>query len=430
MEKTSRGKVSYVHPEEAGFPFPEDIRTALDRIGREVNAGASIDEALDCVWEATKDLVPRDRVGLAFLDSDGARVVSHYCRAEYEDLRLGAGYSAPLAGSSLKPIMDTGKARIIGSLEEYLEGHPESNSTKILLKEGVRSSLTLPLRVGQRRVGFLFFSSRDTGVFTAGHARTLLAVLDRVSQAVEKAWIIKRLSDANRNYQETLGFVAHEIKSPLASVTAKGMTYLEGFLGKVDPIAAKTIQEILKTSAYLMDMVNNYLDLSRLETGEMRFEPAEGVRFVEDAVRFAADTTSAHAGRREAEIAVSAPKGEVVLKGDGPLLRIVMVNLLDNAIKYGIDKQTVQVKISVKGGWAEVRVRNRGVGFTSEQARKLFRRFSRLRQKGTEDRKGSGLGLYLAWWIVQQHEGSLTAESEPGKWAEFTLRLPNARLEK
>jgi signal transduction histidine kinase len=68
-------------------------------------------------------------------------------------------------------------------------------------------------------------------------------------------------------------------------------------------------------------------------------------------------------------------------------------------------------------------VENRGVGFSKEQSRNLFKRFSRLKQKGLEDRRGSGLGLYLTWWIIQKHGGRIKAESKPGQWARFTVYL-------
>jgi signal transduction histidine kinase len=112
------------------------------------------------------------------------------------------------------------------------------------------------------------------------------------------------------------------------------------------------------------------------------------------------------------------------LTGDLYLLRIVVVNLLDNAIKYGDENIEVQVKLAEEGGKLVFSVRNKGVGFDKEQAKKLFRRFSRLKQKGTEDRRGTGLGLYLTWWIVQKHGGRIEADSEPGQWAEFRVYLP------
>lgn len=414
-------------PEEGDLSAP--ARAALGRILEDVGAGRTIEETMSFVWKEAAALLPCDRMGLAFLDEDGTRVVSRWERAEYPLVALRIGYSAGLAGSSLAPILETGRARVIEDLEDYLRRRPESVSTKLLLREGVRSNLTLPLKVGERAVGFLFLSSRRPGVFDESHARLLLAVRNRLSQAVEKAWLLKCLSEAKEAYFSMLGFIAHEMKSPLAAIVARAETYLGGYLGPVDPKAGETLGSIVRVAGYMSNMVRDYLDLTRLENGELRYEPKEGQRLSE-LLDFALESTAIWAAQRGSSVRVEGPAGETVLRGDPELLRILFLNLVDNAVKYGFDGAEVVVRVSVEGGRATVAVRNPGVGFTEEQAAKLFKRFSRLRQKGVEDRKGSGLGLYLCWWICQKHGGTLSASSEPGKWAEFSARLPFATLEK
>ncbi|MFH1723086.1 MAG: GAF domain-containing sensor histidine kinase [Elusimicrobiota bacterium] len=419
--------VVYTRPRRDSSSFSPRVRSALERIARQVNSGDSIDGVLDCVWSATDGIIPRDRIGLSFIERDGLRVTARCFKAAYGDVRLGESYSASLAGSSLKALMDSGGVRIIPDLAYYLALHPESHSTRLILAEGVKANITLPLSVGERRVGFMFFSCRQPLVYEEEHAQILLEVVDRIAQAVEKAWIIARLEEAKGNYLEMLGFVAHELKSPLAGLMARGTTYLDGYKGEVQKEAAEVVRAMNKTAGYLSDMVSNYIDLSRLESGEMRYEPEDGVRFLRDVFQWAQDTTAAHASQRGARLKVDAPAGDILLHGDPVLLRTLMVNLLDNAVKYGVDAQEVRVSVSVSGGRLTVTVRNEGVGFTEEQSRMLFKRFSRLRQKGLEDRKGSGLGLYLAWWVAQKHGGRLSASSEPGRWAEFAFSLPGAR---
>jgi hypothetical protein len=420
--------VIYLHPEDDAGPYAPDVETALDKISRHVNGGSSMDEVIQCVWEATADIIPRDRISVSFIEEEGSRVASRYFKADYSDVLLNNSYSAPLAGSSLEKVIRSGVIRIIVDLDLYLKTHPKSKSTKLLVHEGVRSNITLPLRVGDRRVGFLFFSSKKPRAFGREHARMLLAVQRRIAQAVEKAWIITRLENANRNYLSMLGFVAHELKGPLANITSKATTYLSGYLGDVDPMAASTMKGILKTTDFLSGMVNDYLDYAQFESGDMKYQPRENVKVVEDVLNVAIDAVSAHAARRTSRIKLEAPKGDLRMTADARMLMLVVVNLLDNALKYGKERQTVLVSAALEGSELLIRIRNEGVGFNEEQRKRLFRRFSRLRQKGTEDRKGSGLGLYLARLIVSKHKGRLDAASEAGKWAEFTLRLPDAYL--
>ena len=422
------GLVRYFSPQGIPEDFPPPVREALGRIQTSLGAGRSLDDVMDVVWEATEGLLPRDRIGVSFIEEDEQRVVLRYWRATYDGVKIAEGYQAGLAGSSLERIQRGGMCRIIDNLEAYLDAYPSSVSTRLLVAEKVMSNLTLPLRVEDRNIGFLFLSSRQPEAFGEDHAHILLAVSDRISQSVEKAWIIKRLTDAKAGYLSTLGFVAHEVKSPLASLITLGKTYLEGYLGKTEEQAEKTVGRMVQLAGYLVNMVGNYLDLSRLDSGEMRHSPEDDVRVIEDIVKFAVDAVSPRAEERRSTITVQLPDREILLRADPELLRIAAVNLIDNAVKYGYDDAEVLVTVRLEGEELVLSVRNHGVGFTVEESRLLFQRFKRLRQKGTEDRKGSGLGLYITWWIVQQHRGRIEACSEPGEWAEFTVRLPEARL--
>lgn len=417
--------VSFVSLTDEPPVFDAEIGGALEHIRSRTGAGQSLEEVMDIVWNSTVSILPHDRIGLSFIENDGQWVTAHYFRTAYDvsAVRLGKDFSAGLANSTLKEILDRGCARIISDLPLYLERNPHSVSTKLVVREGISSNLTLPLKVDDREVGFLFFSSRTPGVFTAGHAMILLAVSGIISQGIEKVWRIRKLEEARQDYLTMLGFVSHEMKSPLSAMMSVGSTYLKGYTGAVDPLAEKTLKRMMRISGYLVNMVNNYLDLSRLESGEMAFIPKPGVKFREDVLEFAIDTVSARAEERGSRVKVDAPGEDIVLNADMDLLRIVAVNLLDNAVKYGDENIEVQVRLSKEGNVLVFSVRNKGVGFDKEQAKKLFRRFSRLKQRGTEDRRGTGLGLYITWWIIQQHGGRIVADSEPGQWAEFTVYL-------
>jgi signal transduction histidine kinase len=431
MNKTNKNEqpntVEYIVLQAEKPEFPADVIDQLDKLSHKIGAGQTLEQVMEQVWDSTRTVLPHDRIGLSFIENDGQRVTAHYFRTEYDDdsVKLGKNYSAGLANSTLKGILTKKAARIINDLKDYSKKNPASDSTRLLLQESIQSNLTLPLQVEARDVGFLFFSSREINVFTPLHAQILLAVADIIAQNIEKAWRIKQLEQARQDYLSMLGFVSHEMKSPLASMMSVGSTYVKGYMGSVDPLAEKTMNKMMRISGYLINMVNNYLDLSRLESGEMSFIPTPGIKFKEDILNFAIDTVSARAEERGSRFKVEAPDEEIELTADIDLLRIVAVNLLDNAIKYGDDNIEVLIKVKLENRRFTFSVKNKGVGFDKEQSRKLFRRFSRLKQKGTEDRRGTGLGLYLTWWIIQKHNGKIIADSEPGQWAEFTVTLEN-----
>lgn len=107
-------------------------------------------------------------------------------------------------------------------------------------------------------------------------------------------------------------------------------------------------------------------------------------------------------------------------------MKIVVNNLLSNGVKYGDEEGVVEVRASSENGFFFFSVKNTGPGFSPDQKNRLFKRFSRLEGKELMQRKGSGIGLYTSWKIIQLHHGSIKGESEEGKWAEFSFTIPLA----
>lgn len=399
-------------------------KESIHNFQHEILACQSLDEAMSFIWENTANLIPRDRIGLSFIENDGQTLSSIYYKATYKPILLDDSYSGGLAMSSLQPIINEGKIRIIHDLPHYLDDHPYSKSSRILVAEGVRSNITLPLIIADRKIGFLFYSSRHSNAFDMHHAYILMELLSEMSAIIEKAYIIDQLKKARKDYLNLLSFVAHELKSPLATISTMGYTYLDGYLGPIDEAGKTTMTKIIRISGYLMNMIQNYLGLSSLETGEMKFRPLAHVAFRSELLDFVIETIDARIIEHKSKIKIHSPQEEVYLTVDPDLMKIVLTNLIDNAVKYSFEESEIDIEYQVTDKFFRFSITNPGVGFTKEQAGMLFKRFSRLRQKGLEDRKGSGLGLYLTWWIIQKHEGNITAESEPGQWARFSFILP------
>lgn len=418
--------IKYIAPHDVKIALTDNQKAILIHVDKHLLGCQTIDCLLEMLWRYSRELAPCNRIGISFVENDGLRVTARLCKADYDVLHLGEGYTAGLRNSTLKPLLDEGKARIIDDFEEYLIQNPNSQSTKLLIKEGLRSSLTLPLRVDDRAVGFLFISSKMASAYQYSHAALVQAVVDRIAQAVEKIWTIRKLQQARTDYMQLLGFVAHEMKSPLASLMTLGHTYIDGYMGKPDPLASDTIGKMVKVSGYLVNMVNNYLGLSRLETGEMQFNPKEEVPFLAEIFDVAWGAVEPRYHERRNFLQFNRPANDYTLDADPALLGMAVINLLDNATKYSYEGTEVTLSLNYSKGNLIFSVRNHGFGFSPEQAKKLFKRFSRLQQAGSEDRKGTGLGLYLTWWIIEKHNGTISATSVEKEWAEFTITLPGA----
>ena len=166
---------------------------ALIRLGEKVNAGLLLEEVLNQVFESFQSIIPYDRIGCSMLEDGGRTVRAVWTRSHTAAPGLGAGYRAPLAGSSLARIIETGRPRIINDLERHLREHPESHSTRLILADGVRSSLTCPLVALGKRVGFVFFSSHRPDTYSERHVDLLMQIAGQLSLVVEKGRLYAEL---------------------------------------------------------------------------------------------------------------------------------------------------------------------------------------------------------------------------------------------
>lgn len=406
-------------------PLPLAPREAkvLDLVNRKVAAGRSLDEVLDFLFRATRDVCPCDRLGVAFLEEEGQRVVAWKAVADYEPLLLGAGWSEELSATSLGAVLASDAPRVLDDLPAYLSARPSSRSTRLLVEEGVRSSLTARLEVEGRVFGFLFRSARRMRAYDARQAYLHLAVSERLSQAVEKAWLLDRLAEANAGYLEMLGFVSHELKAPLASLVMDGETLLGGYAGNVDEAARGAVGRMVRKASYLGRLVKEYLDLARVEQHDLvvRLVPCD---FVADVVEPALDVVRSLLEERSCRLVRDFASGALPVLLDPELMIVVLVNLLGNAAKYAREGGEVRLSARREGDSLRVAVRNEGPGFRPEERARLFRRFSRLPDPELAGRPGSGVGLYTCRRIVRLHGGRIDADSEPGSWAEFRFEVP------
>ncbi len=503
MPEPSNGPLYLDSP--AGERLPPELtpaeRAVLDLVNQKVAAADSLSSIIDFLFDSTQSIFPCDRIAVAFVEEGGQRLVAHHARAAYEPLLLKRGYAEDLAQSSLQRVLRDRQPRIIPDLEAYQAEHPGSRSTRLLVREGVRSSLTCPLVVDDRVVGVLFRSSRRSRAYDRREVGLHLAVAERLSQAVEKARRIEQLADANRAYTEMLGFVSHELKSPVASMAMDAQLIGDGYLGPVTEKQQAKLASMRNKADYLLGLVREYLDLARIEGGDLGIRPRAGVDFlrevVEPSVEVVRPLLEASGMRMEIEIgagdapasavdASSGPAGEVGagdaptgpplrIEADPDLLKIVVVNLVGNGIKYGNPGGRLKLRARLMGGPADetpleaapeatprerplpgpgnaaapapgregppapspeprelplaagaftFSVWNEGPGFPEAQRARLFRRFSRLDTPELKSRKGTGVGLYSSWKIVKLHGGRMDASSEEGKWAEFWFTIP------
>jgi diguanylate cyclase (GGDEF)-like protein len=182
----------------------------LSKITERANAGLVLDEVLNFLYDSFRVVIPYDRIGLALLEDEGRTVRARWARTDAKDVFLKEGYAAPLKGSSLEEVIRVGKPRILNDLEYYLKEHPWSESTRRVVQEGMRSSLTCPLKALGKPVGFIFFSSKEANTYVEEHQDLFLRIAGEISMILEKSRLYQKVVDLNQKLLETQSELEHQ----------------------------------------------------------------------------------------------------------------------------------------------------------------------------------------------------------------------------
>jgi len=174
----------------------EEFRLLQDLVAQ-ANCGMDLSEILNRVYESFPPFIPFDRIGLALLESSGAVLRARWGRSKSSHICLKPGYSASMEGSSLQRIIKTGLPRILNDLEDHLRTHPNSASTALMVREGMRSSLTCPIISMGKPIGFLFFSSMKPGTYQNAHVDKFVQIALQISIIVDKERLYEDLKQTN-----------------------------------------------------------------------------------------------------------------------------------------------------------------------------------------------------------------------------------------
>lgn len=410
------------------YKLSEESSGTVEFINQKIASLQTLEEIIDFLFSNLQEIMPCDRIAVTFFEENGKRATIYYVKANYSNIKLDKGYSAEIDNSSLEKVFSDGTPRIINDLQEYLKTHPASDTTKLLVQEGINSSITTPLAVENRPVGLLFISSKEKNIYDRSHIIIHTLIVERIGQAVEKAFRIGQLSDSINSYLEMLSFVSHELKSPLDSIITLGNTLAEGYFGGMDEKHKNYVLRMVHKAKFMKEMTTEYLTLSRFENKDVVIYPSEA-DFEKSILDESIEIVIPLALEKNITINRQITHG-IRVECDVTLIKIVTNNLLSNAIKYGDEDGVIDITLTSDEKYALLSIRNTGPGFPEEAKAKLFRKFSRIEKTELMKRKGTGVGLYNSWKIINLHNGKIWAESKENEWAEFSFRIPLKNIKK
>jgi formate hydrogenlyase transcriptional activator len=247
-------------------PWP-DYSRVVEQLLEQLNQGRDFEQLLTSIYEQLRGVVPCDRIAVAVLTEDQRSLVLISCRSDHPTV-LPTGYRASLSGSTLEDLLITGQPRIINDLEAYLATKPASRSTQMIVQEGMRSNLTLPLLSEGKPIGVVFFSSRDAQAYTDGHAKLLKSLAGHIAISIEKAQLIaalqkrnEALAEANQVKDQFLDRLRAEVKSQTVQIRESEERYR--LLARLARLVNSSLEpeEVFRSAA---DEVHNLIACDRV----------------------------------------------------------------------------------------------------------------------------------------------------------------------
>lgn len=236
---------------------------------------------------------------------------------------------------------------------------------------------------------------------------------------------ITQQKEIDRMKTELVSMVAHELRSPLTSISGFSELLL-------DPDLSREQQEeyagiILKESNRLGDLINKFLDISRIESG--RIQPKKGALDFTETVEMVIGNNSFLASRKGIDVEVHAPEEPADVWADSGMMEQVVLNLFSNAVKYSPEKSRIDILIRQNENEVTAEFHDQGYGIPRNALGKIFEKFFRVTEhEAVRANTGTGLGLALVKQIIDLHGGRIAVESEIGKGSVFTLSLPKAQI--
>jgi signal transduction histidine kinase len=236
----------------------------------------------------------------------------------------------------------------------------------------------------------------------------------------------QQAEEANRSKSDFLANMSHELRTPLTSVIGFSEVLQDGFFGELNEKQRQYVDNILFSGKHLLSLINDILDLSKVEAGKMVLELSTvNLReVIASSLTMLQERALKHNLYLDCDLVA---EGEVKLIADARKLKQILYNLLSNAVKFTPDGGRVQVRtrrVQEGGEFIEVSVEDSGVGIRAEDIPKLFKEFTQLNSPYTKDYQGTGLGLALCKRLVELHGGQVGVESEFARGSRFFFTLP------
>jgi GAF domain-containing protein len=397
-------------------------RSAFDLdpiLGTVVENAARMADA-DFAWIARRE--KGELVGGARYSSDG-------------DITPFAGLAAVLAAARSNRTGESISARVLNTrrtihIEDITLDTELAAASPVALATGSRTVLAVPLLAEGEVIGAILATRRVVRGFTDREVKVVETFADQAAIAIQNVRLFNEIQDksrqleiANRHKSEFLANMSHELRTPLNAIIGFSEVLVQGLFGDVNEKQREYLQDVIGSGQHLLSLINDILDLSKIEAGRMELELS--TFDLRNALQSGVTIVRERASRHNITLAVSVADDLVEVEADERKVKQIMYNLLSNAVKFTPDGGRVDVTVRRDNGDVRVEVADNGIGIAEADQARVFEEFQQVGRE--RSREGTGLGLTLTKRFVELHGGRLTLESSPGKGSTFAFTLPLRR---
>ena len=319
--------------------------------------------------------------------------------------------------------------RVIEVLDTDAAGLPEL-VRKTGQAGGYRSLTMVPLEREGVGVGAIVLTHPAPGFkLTDKQLRLVQTFADQAVIAIENVRLFREIQEksaqlevANKHKSEFLANMSHELRTPLNAIIGFSEVLSERMFGEVNEKQAEYLKDIHESGRHLLSLINDILDLSKIEAGRMELELSSF--HLPTAVSNAMTLVRERAQRHGIRLGLEMDPRLGEFQADERKVKQILLNLLSNAVKFTPDGGRVDVTAKTMNGKIEIAVRDTGIGIAPEDHAAVFEEFKQVGRDYTRKAEGTGLGLALTRRLVELHGGEISLESAPGKGSTFTVKLP------
>ena len=303
-----------------------------------------------------------------------------------------------------------------------------SATIDIIVRAGYRALLVVPLLSAEQIVGALVVRRKAPGEFPQASIDLLQTFAAQSVLAIENARLFQEIEDKSRQLEiasqhksQFLANMSHELRTPLNAILGYSELILDDIYGAAPDKMRAVLQRVQSNGKHLLGLINDVLDLSKIEAGQLTLSVAD--YSIKDVVQNVFTAVESLATEKKLALKIELPPNLPVAQGDERRLTQVLLNLVGNAIKF-TDTGEVAIKAAKSNGSYTVSVRDTGPGIDKANQSKIFEEFQQADNSATKKKGGTGLGLAIAKRIVEMHGGHIWVESKPGEGATFSFSVP------